>query len=262
MLQKMRSVWNIWPASPAFRPWLHYCAHHSIVIFVQVVIHNIRLPKQSTVGDVINVLKTKVRFPLFWFPYVSMYVAFVDHSWSLVVFFEEEPNDSVISVICTRHYLNFFFPMILFLWKNVITLAWYICSNLAVRIRCCNKFIKDCSLFSVVPYVVYVVYERFYSKGINSWKFISCLLKINLSPLFCFCVLWLDVWCMFYLKQVELSQPNAELRLLEVFYHKIYKVNFFYMGYAFTWSEVYTDYVHVGFPYRLHTYYIRISFSI
>lgn len=26
----------------------------------QVVIHNIRLPKQSTVGDVINVLKTKV----------------------------------------------------------------------------------------------------------------------------------------------------------------------------------------------------------
>ena len=26
------------------------------------------------------------------------------------------------------------------------------------------------------------------------------------------------------LKQLELSQPNAELRLLEVFYHKIYKV--------------------------------------
>lgn len=26
----------------------------------QVVIHNIRLPKQSTVGDVINLLKTKV----------------------------------------------------------------------------------------------------------------------------------------------------------------------------------------------------------
>lgn len=26
------------------------------------------------------------------------------------------------------------------------------------------------------------------------------------------------------LKQVELSHPNAELRLLEVFYHKIYKV--------------------------------------
>lgn len=25
-------------------------------------------------------------------------------------------------------------------------------------------------------------------------------------------------------KQVELSHPNAELRLLEVFYHKIYKV--------------------------------------
>lgn len=27
-----------------------------------------------------------------------------------------------------------------------------------------------------------------------------------------------------YLKQVELSHPNAEIRLLEVFYHKIYKV--------------------------------------
>lgn len=27
-----------------------------------------------------------------------------------------------------------------------------------------------------------------------------------------------------HLKQVELSHPNAELRLLEVFYHKIYKV--------------------------------------
>lgn len=67
---------------------------------------------------------------------------------------------------------------------------------------------------------------------------------------------------MLYLKQVELSQPNAELRLLEVFYHKIYKVNFFYMGYVFSWSEVYTDYVYVGFPYRLRTDYIRISFSI
>lgn len=28
----------------------------------------------------------------------------------------------------------------------------------------------------------------------------------------------------FLFKQVELSHPNAELRLLEVFYHKIYKV--------------------------------------
>lgn len=27
-----------------------------------------------------------------------------------------------------------------------------------------------------------------------------------------------------YLEQVELSHPNAEIRLLEVFYHKIYKV--------------------------------------
>ncbi len=27
-----------------------------------------------------------------------------------------------------------------------------------------------------------------------------------------------------HLKQVELSHPNAEIRLLEVFYHKIYKV--------------------------------------
>ena len=26
------------------------------------------------------------------------------------------------------------------------------------------------------------------------------------------------------MEQVELSHPNAELRLLEVFYHKIYKV--------------------------------------
>lgn len=33
--------------------------------YFQVIIHNIRLPKQSTVGDVINELKTKVSM-FFW----------------------------------------------------------------------------------------------------------------------------------------------------------------------------------------------------
>ena len=43
--------------------WFHM--HEiGIVHCYQVVIHNIRLPKQSTVGDVINELKTKVTFLL------------------------------------------------------------------------------------------------------------------------------------------------------------------------------------------------------
>jgi hypothetical protein len=37
-------------------------------------------------------------------------------------------------------------------------------------------------------------------------------------------VIWLNFLLCRGSKQVELSHPNAELRLLEVFYHKIYKV--------------------------------------
>lgn len=32
----------------------------ALVLWLQPVIHNIRLPKQSTVGDVLNEIKTKV----------------------------------------------------------------------------------------------------------------------------------------------------------------------------------------------------------
>jgi hypothetical protein len=32
-----------------------------------------------------------------------------------------------------------------------------------------------------------------------------------------------------HVQQVELSNPNVEIRLLEVFYHKIYKVRAWFM---------------------------------
>ena len=48
-----------------------------------MVIHNIRLPKQSTVGDVINELKTKV----------------VQDTWNLVC--------SIIACICVSHIKGF-----------------------------------------------------------------------------------------------------------------------------------------------------------
>lgn len=42
----------------------------SILVYLQVSAHNIRLPKQSTVGDVINELKTKVHN----FAYMFMWI--------------------------------------------------------------------------------------------------------------------------------------------------------------------------------------------
>ncbi|KAK3004826.1 hypothetical protein RJ639_019490, partial [Escallonia herrerae] len=83
----------------------------------EVIIHTIRLPKQSTVGDVINDLKTKV---------------------------------TSTSVLLSNKLRNYLVKLL--------------------------EFLKNCSSF----------------------------------------------WCM--VEQVELSHPSAELRLLEVFYHKIYKI--------------------------------------
>ena len=96
-----------------------------------MVIHNIRLPKQSTVGDVINELKTKV----------------VQYTWNLVC--------SIIACICVSHIKGFLLRIL--------------------------------------------------------FRMIACLKH-----------------------QVELSHPDAELRLLEVFYHKIYKVTGFFF---FFWNS-------------------------
>lgn len=86
-----------------------------------MVIHNIRLAKQSTVGDVINVLKTKVSTDL-------------------------------------SYYFIFFWHFEISRYKEMVD-----------------------RLLEFIQYLV-------------------------------------------FLKQVELSRSDAELRLLEVFYHKIYKV--------------------------------------
>lgn len=49
---------------------------------------------------------------------------------------------------------------------------------------------------------------------------------IWLTILFCEGYLtWLSSWVLLVLVKVELSSPKAELRILEVFYHKIYKVS-------------------------------------
>ena len=53
-----------------------YC-HLSFLIdylFAQAVIHTVRLPKQSTVGDVLDDLKTKVSIATLIFP-VMMYIS-------------------------------------------------------------------------------------------------------------------------------------------------------------------------------------------
>lgn len=106
-----------------------------LLLCCQVVIHTIRLPKQSTVGDVINDLKMKVILQFFAF-----------QNWT-----------------------------------------------------CDSNFNQSYFLIPIVAiYQIHMHQKKEFKKKI-------CLLRL-------------------YLEQVELSHPNAELRLLEVFYHKIYKV--------------------------------------
>lgn len=107
---------------------------NAILLCCQVVIHTIRLPKQSTVGDVINDLKMKVILQFFAFQH-----------WT-----------------------------------------------------CDSNFNQSYFLIPIVAiYQIHMHQKKEFKK--------KKLLRL-------------------YLEQVELSHPNAELRLLEVFYHKIYKV--------------------------------------
>jgi hypothetical protein len=124
-----------------------------LLLFCQVVIHTIRLPKQSTVGDVINDLKTKVILQFFAF-----------QNWM---------SDSIII-------------------GTVI---------IKITITCIPRPSENIYFLTVLsPLLLFT-------------KFACIVKRIKKKKNYC---------CVF--EQVELSHPNAELRLLEVFYHKIYKV--------------------------------------
>ncbi|KAK4784849.1 hypothetical protein SAY86_019217 [Trapa natans] len=113
----------------------------------EVDIHTIRLPKHSTVGDVLNDLKTKVAFRFFSF-------LFSFYKEQIISFFSF-PVSSSPSLLC----------------------KWFEFSFLCIQYH----LLLECN----------------FSNNKRYFKITS---------------------------QVELSHPNAELRLLEVFYHKIYKI--------------------------------------
>lgn len=152
MPQKMRCA--CWPCLFLTLDHFHSIKSCKICTYFQVVIHTIRLPKNSTVGDVINDLKTKVT-----------------------------PLKQIVAICGSQKlwkccFFNYIFIFYLFIISNAIAIL-SMCNSFQNGLRCSNCLILvaqnrlnclvlmlkfACSRFSITRYIRY--YFHFLSQDI------------------------------------------------------------------------------------------------
>lgn len=155
MPQKMRCA--CWPCLFLTLDHFHSIKSCKICTYFQVVIHTIRLPKNSTVGDVINDLKTKVTplkqfVAICWFTKIVKMLFFQLYLYLLFIYLFIISNAIAILSMCNS-------------FQNGLR-----CSNCLIlvaqnRLNCLVLMLKfACSRFSITRYIRY--YFHFLSQDI------------------------------------------------------------------------------------------------
>lgn len=166
----------------------------------------------------------------------------------------------IISVACTfianlgSLYQSFFLMESLPIHQSYISFHFFTMSNLPVRwlMTCSLVWFKEMHQIRFIyrqlrPFFSLHLRNNLYANSIGEFAWARSLMWFNaylwqgwfciicffsyvgiITPFFFLHTIHFiklrKIYILCTLKQVELSHPNAELRLLEVFYHKIYKV--------------------------------------